>query len=50
MEQVLGGSLMRGYRGATLLLTVNWDLIFTLGTVVLGLLAGAFLGTTLTAR
>lgn len=34
-----------GYRGLSLLVWLNWDRIFTLGTIVVGLLAGAFLGT-----
>ena len=33
-----------GYRGLSLLVWLNWDRIFTLGTIVVGLLAGAFLG------
>ena len=36
--------VMNGYRGLSLLVWLNWDRIFTLGTVVVGLLAGAFLG------
>ncbi len=40
-------NVIKGYRGLSLLLNLNWDRIFTLGTVVAGLLAGAFLGTTL---
>ena len=36
--------VMDGYRGLRVLFTVNWDVIFTVGTVVVGLLAGAFLG------
>jgi hypothetical protein len=31
-------------RGFRVLVNVNWDLMFTIGTVVVGLLAGAFLG------
>ncbi len=38
-----------GYRGLSLLVNLNWDGIFTLGTVVVGLLAGAFLGSVLVA-
>lgn len=38
---------MDGYKGLRLLVWLNWDRIFTLGTVVVGLLAGAFLGSTL---
>ena len=37
--------VMNGYRGLSLLVGLNWDRLFTLGTVVVGLLAGAFLGT-----
>ncbi len=33
-----------GYRGLSLLVAINWDRIFAIGTVVVGLLAGAFLG------
>ena len=33
-----------GYRGLRLLVWLNWDRFFALGTVVVGLLAGAFLG------
>jgi len=39
--------MMRGYRGLSLLVGLNWDWVFTLGTVVVGLLAGAFLGSQL---
>jgi hypothetical protein len=38
-----------GYRGLSLLVNLNWDSLFTLGTVVAGLLAGAFLGSVLVA-
>lgn len=37
--------VMQGYRGLSFLVWLNADRIFTLGTVVAGLLAGAFLGT-----
>lgn len=40
-------NVLEEVRGVRLLINVNWDLMFTLGTVVLGLLAGAFLGTSL---
>lgn len=33
------------FPGVVLLVRVNADRIFTLGTVIVGLLAGAFLGT-----
>jgi hypothetical protein len=36
--------VMNGYRGFSLLVWLNWDRMFTIGTVVVGLLAGAFLG------
>ncbi|MGL6210615.1 MAG: hypothetical protein ACRC14_12385 [Paracoccaceae bacterium] len=37
--------VMDGYKGFRLLLWLNWDRVFATGTVVVGLLAGAFLGT-----
>lgn len=40
-------TVLNGYRGLSLLLGLNWDRIFTLGTIVVGLLAGAFLGSAL---
>lgn len=40
-------AVMNGYRGLSLLVRMNWDMLFTLGTVVVGLLAGAFLGSAL---
>jgi hypothetical protein len=36
--------VMDGYKSLSLLVWLNWDLVFSLGTVVVGLLAGAFLG------
>ncbi len=36
--------VMDGYKGLSLLVWLNWDRVFALGTVVVGLLAGAFLG------
>lgn len=36
--------VVQGYRGLSFLFWLNADRIFTLGTVVAGLLAGAFLG------
>jgi len=36
--------VMDGYKGLRLLVWLNWDRLFVLGTVVAGLLAGAFLG------
>jgi predicted secreted protein len=40
-------TVIKGYRGLSLLVWLNWDRVFFLGTLVAGLLAGAFLGTTL---
>ena len=37
--------VMDGYKGLRLLVWLNWDRLFAIGTVVVGLLAGAFLGT-----
>ncbi|MDR5652953.1 hypothetical protein [Ruixingdingia sedimenti] len=42
-------AIQSGYRGLSLLVNINWDMLFTLGTIVVGLLAGAFLGQALTA-
>ncbi|WP_167852624.1 hypothetical protein [Pseudotabrizicola sediminis] len=39
--------VVQGYRGLSFLVWLNADRIFTMGTVVAGLLAGAFLGSTL---
>lgn len=39
--------VLQGYRGLSLLMWLNADRLFTLGTVIAGLLAGAFLGSTL---
>lgn len=36
--------IQSGYRGLSLLVDINWDRLFVLGTVLVGLLAGAFLG------
>lgn len=38
-------AVARGYKAISLLVWLNADRLFTLGTVVVGLLAGAFLGT-----
>ena len=35
------------YRGLSLVMNLNWDRLFFFGTINVGLLAGAFLGTTL---
>lgn len=40
-------TVMNSYKGLSLLVWLNWDRLFTVGTVVVGLLAGAFLGTVL---
>lgn len=37
-------TVVKGYRGLTLLVGLNWDRLFISLTVVAGLLAGAFLG------
>lgn len=37
--------VQRTFPGLTLLLMVNVDRLFSIGTIVVGLLAGAFLGT-----
>jgi hypothetical protein len=39
--------IQNGYRGLSLVVRLNGDWLFTLGTVVVGLLAGAFLGSAL---
>lgn len=39
--------VMQGYRGLSILVWLNADRLFTVGTVVVGLLAGAFLGSAL---
>lgn len=33
-----------GYRGLSLMVNLNWDRAFIFGTLIVGLLAGAFLG------
>lgn len=40
-------TVIKGYRGLSFLVGLNWDWLFSFGTIVVGLLAGAFLGTTL---
>ncbi|WP_164622764.1 hypothetical protein [Tabrizicola oligotrophica] len=37
-------AVVSGYKAVSLLVWLNADRLFTLGTVILGLLAGAFLG------
>jgi hypothetical protein len=39
-------AVMQGYQGLSLLLWLNWDRLFTFGTICVGLMAGAFLGST----
>jgi hypothetical protein len=36
--------MMDGMRGLRLVISLNWDRVFFLGTILAGLLAGAFLG------
>lgn len=40
-------AVMRSYDGLSLLVRLNWDRVFVFGTIVVGLLAGAFLGQTI---
>ncbi|EKD61749.1 MAG: hypothetical protein ACD_54C00115G0002 [uncultured bacterium] len=40
-------AVMKSYKGLSLLVWLNWDRLFTVGTIMAGLLAGAFLGTAL---
>lgn len=42
-------TIQAGYKGLTLLIDLNWDRVFTVGTIIVGLLAGAFLGSVLTS-
>ncbi|WP_199743724.1 hypothetical protein [Pseudorhodobacter sp. E13] len=37
-------TMIQGYRGFSLLVGLNWDRLFSVGTIIVGLLAGAFLG------
>jgi hypothetical protein len=37
-------TVLQGYRGLSLIVGLNWDRIFFFGTLIVGLLAGAFLG------
>jgi hypothetical protein len=43
-------TVMNGYQGLSLLMGLNWDRIFSLATILVGLLAGAFLGSALTLQ
>lgn len=40
-------AVSNGYRSLSVIMVLNSDRIFTVGTMVAGLLAGAFLGTSL---
>ncbi|MFN3641915.1 MAG: hypothetical protein ACK4TB_03200 [Gemmobacter sp.] len=40
-------TIQSGYQSLSLIVRLNGDWLFTLGTVILGLLAGAFLGSAL---
>ncbi|MGL4319998.1 MAG: hypothetical protein ACRCS3_03975 [Paracoccaceae bacterium] len=40
-------AVMQGYRGLRLVVGLNWDRVFFFGTLLVGLLAGAFLGSVL---
>jgi hypothetical protein len=44
LKEIAMQLVMDGYRGLSLLVRLNWDALFTVGTVIVGLLAGAFLG------
>lgn len=37
-------TVVQGYKGLSLIVGLNWDRLFFLGTIIVGLLAGAFLG------
>ena len=37
-------TVAQGYKGLSLIVGLNWDRLFFLGTIIVGLLAGAFLG------
>jgi hypothetical protein len=40
-------AVMNGYQGLRLVVGLNWDRVFFFGTMIVGLLAGAFLGNVL---
>lgn len=40
-------AVSKGYRGLSVIMVLNSDRIFTVATMLAGLLAGAFLGTSL---
>ena len=37
-------AVAQGYQGLSLVIGLTWDRLFFLGTIVVGLLSGAFLG------
>lgn len=41
-------TVVQGYQGLSLIVGLNWDRLFFLGTITVGLLAGAFLGSAIT--
>lgn len=43
-------AVMNGYKGFSMLLWLNSDRLFTAGTILVGLLSGAFLGGALMGR
>ncbi|MEN9410229.1 MAG: hypothetical protein RL216_2203 [Pseudomonadota bacterium] len=40
-------AVSKGYQGLSLIMVVNSDRLFTIGTMIAGLVAGAYLGTSL---
>lgn len=40
-------AVMQGYQGLSVVVGLNWDRVFFFGTLLVGLLAGAFLGSVL---
>ena len=36
--------VLKSTKGLSMLVWLNWDRLFTVGTIIVGLLAGAFLG------
>ena len=36
--------VMNGYQGFSVLLGLNWDKFFSIGRIVVGLMAGAYMG------
>ena len=37
-------TVVQSYKGLSLVVGLNWDRLFFLGTILVGLLSGAFLG------